>query len=382
MDFELTREDAMIRSAIRDWVSKECSREVVSELDEKGEFPGKLFKKLSKLGFGGMIVPEEYEGEGKNILGACLVVEEIAFAYPVLANCYISPTFFGGAIISELGSNEQKDQILSKIALKSTITSLAFSEPGDPDAEGITASATKQGDGFVINGEKAYVSLADQADLLILLVRTSDSEAGDDQTLFCLNAKADGIDIQTSETMGNRGANTCCISLTKVSAKPSDILGGEEQLGNGRKQLEVINDLVQLAYAASAVGMAQGAFEYALQHAKQREQFGQVIGRFPAIGHMLTDVACKIDAARLMVYRAAWMENNGKSCSKEIYMARCMGAEVAVKAAMDGLQVLGGYGYTNEYDIQRYIRDSVALLSSGKSLDSLKEQIGATYGIA
>ena len=382
MDFELTREDAMIRDAIRDWVSKECTREVVSELDEKGEFPGKLFKKLSKLGFSGMIVPEEYEGEGKNILGACLVVEEIAFAYPVLASCYISPTFFGGAIISELGSDEQKDRLLSEIASKSTITSLAFSEPEDPDAEVITASAEKQGDGFVITGEKAYVSLADQADLLILLARTSDSEAGDDLTLFCLDANADGIDIQHSETMGYRGANTCSITLTNVAAKPSDILGGEGQLGQGRQQVALVNDLLQLAYAASAIGMAQGAFEYALQHAKQREQFGQVIGRFPAIGHMLTDVATKIDAARLMVYRAAWMANKGKSCSLEINMARCMGAEVAVKAAMDGLQVLGGYGYTMEYDIQRYIRDSVALFSAGKTIDRLKEQIGASYGIA
>jgi alkylation response protein AidB-like acyl-CoA dehydrogenase len=382
VDFELNREDTMIRDAIRDWVSKECTREVVGELDEMGAFPEKLFKKLSKLGFCGMIVPEEYEGEGKNILGACLVVEEIAFAYPALASCYISPTFFGGAIISELGSDEQKNRILSKIASKSNITSLAFSEPEDPDAEVIKAAAKKQGDGFVITGEKAYVSLADQADLLILLARTSDSEAGDDLTLFCLDGKADGIDIKHSETMGYRGANTCRISLTNVTAEPSDILGGEGQLGHGRRQLAVVNDLIQLAYAASAVGMAQGAFEYALQHAKQREQFGQVIGRFPAIGHMLTDGACKIDAARLMVYRAAWMANKGKICSKEIFMARCMGAEVAVKAAMDGLQVLGGYGYTMEYDIQRYIRDSVALFSVGKSLDSLKEHIGASYGLA
>ncbi len=382
MDFELNRENSMIRSAIRDWVTKECTREVVGDLDEKGEFPGKLFKKLGKLGFSGMIIPEEYEGEGKNILGACLVVEEIAYAYPALASCYISPTFFGGAIISELGNEQQKDRYLSKIARKSAVTSLALSEPNDADAEIILATADKQADGYILNGEKAYVSLADQADLLIVLARTSESKEDDDLTLFCVDAKAEGIDIQPVETMGYRGANACNVQFKGVPLIPVDILGGEQNIGQGRRQMVLINDLVQLAYAASAVGMAQGAFDYALQHAKQREQFGQVIGRFPAIGHMLSDVACKIEAARLMVYRAAWMSDAGKSCSKEINMARCIGAEVAVKAAMDGLQVLGGYGYTMEYDIQRYVRDSVALFSSGKSLDSLKEQIGATFGIA
>jgi len=382
MDFELNRENEMIRSAIRDWVTKECTRDVVGELDEKGEFPAKLFKKLGKLGFSGMIVPEAYEGEGKNILGACLVVEELAYAYPALASCYISPTFFGGAILSDLGSDQQKDQYLSNIARKSTVTSLAFSEPGDADAEIILTTAENKEGAYVINGEKAYVSLADQAGLLIVLARTSDSDGGDDLTLFCVDAKAGGIEVQPVETMGYRGANACNISFKNLRLTSADILGGEDGLGQGRRQLLSINDAVQLAYAASAIGMSRGAFDYALQHARQREQFGQVIGRFPAIGHMLSDVAGKIEAVRLMVYKAAWMADEGKSCSKEIYMARCMGAEIAVKSAMDGLQILGGYGYTMEYDIQRYVRDSVALFSSGKSLDSLKEHIGESYGIA
>lgn len=382
MDFELNRENAMIRNAIKDWVAKECSREVVSELDEKGEFPAKLFKKLSKLGFSGMIIPEDYEGEGRNILGACLVVEEIATAYPALAGCYISPTFFGGAIISELGNDQQKDRFLAQIAAKSTITSLALAEPDDADAEIIVTQAEKQGDAFTINGEKSYVSLADQAGLMLVLARTSAPGGNDDLTLFCVDAEADGLEIRTIDTVGYRGASLCEVSFNGVSLTAADILGGADQLGKGREQMVLINDMVQLAHAAAAIGMSQGAFEYALQHAKQREQFGQVIGRFPAVGHMLTDVACKIEAARLMVYKAAWMADQGKNCSKEIYMARCLGAEVAVKAAMNGLQVLGGYGYTMEYDIQRYVRDSVALFSAGKSLDSLKEQIGATYGVA
>ncbi|MBU2647932.1 acyl-CoA/acyl-ACP dehydrogenase, partial [bacterium] len=206
MDFELTRENSMIRNAIRDWVSKECTRDIISELDEKGEYPQKLVKKLEKLGFSGLIVPEAYDGEGRNILSACLVVEEIAYAYPALASCFISPTFFGGAIIGELGSDQQKEQYLPGIARNATITALAFAEPDDADAEIILTTADRQADAFLLNGRKAYVSLADQATLLIVLARTSAADTGDDLTLFCLDAKADGVGIEPVETMGYRGA--------------------------------------------------------------------------------------------------------------------------------------------------------------------------------
>jgi len=377
MDFELSRENAMVRDAVRKWVGKECSREIVGELDEKGEFPEKLIKKLNQLGFSGMIVPEKYEGQGRNVLGACLVAEEIARAYPALATCYISPTFFGGAVLSELGSEQQQERYLRRVAESSMITALAFAEPGDADAEKVLATAQAVDGGYRISGEKAHVALADSAGLLLVLART-DGEL----TLFCVEAGSAGITIEHTETVGYRGANTCSVRLENVSVASADILGGAALARKAGKQLSFINNMVQLSYAASAVGMAQGAFDYALQHAKQRVQFGQVIGRFPAIGHMLSDVACKLDAARLMVYRAAWLADKGKPCSREIAMSRCLGAEVAVKAAMDGLQILGGYGYTMEYDIQRYVRDSVALFSAGKSLDAVKEQIGASFGIA
>ncbi len=382
MDFELTRENSMIKNAIRDWVSKECTRDIVGELDEKGEYPKKLVKKLTKLGFSGMIVPEAYDGEGKNIMGACLVVEEIASAYPALSSCYISPTFFGGAIISELGNAQQKDRYLAEIARNATITALAFSEQDDADAEIIRTIADKREGAYTLSGRKAYANLADQADLLIMLARTSEPGSSDDLTLFCVDPKTSGIEVEPVEAMGYRGAGYCNIVLNNVVLPADSILGGEHQVGQGRKQLALINDFVQLSYSAAAVGMSQGAFDYSLQYAKQRVQFGQAVGRFPAIGHMLTDIACKIDAARLMVYRAAWMADKEKHCSKEINMAKCLGAEVAVKSAMNGLQILGGYGYTMEYDIQRYVRDSIALLSLGKSLDAVKEKIGASYGVA
>ncbi|NIB41706.1 hypothetical protein HBA55_19025 [Pseudomaricurvus alkylphenolicus] len=375
MDFDLNLENTMIRDAVKDWVSKECTREVVGQLEEQGQFPQELFNKLGTLGFSGMMIPERFAGAGVNTLAACIVVEELASAYPVLANCYIGPTFFGGAVISELGSESQKERYLEKIAAQSLMTSLAFAEPEDADVEFTETTAKQRGDQFVIRGEKAYVSLADQAELLIVLARTDGAKVDDEVTLFCVDAKAEGVEVSRVDTMGQWGANTCDISFNDVEVSAADILGGEAQSGKGRQQLASISDTVQLAYAASAVGMAQGAFEYALDYARQRVQFGQVIARYPAIGHMLSDVAAKTEAARLMVYRAAWLREQGKSCSDAINMARCLGAEVAVKSAMDGLQILGGYGYTMEYDIQRYVRDSTSLFSAGKSLDYLKEKI-------
>ena len=188
--------------------------------------------------------------------------------------------------------------------------------------------------------------------------------------------------ISPMKFMGLKGIDFCRIELQNVAAGPDTILGGKEQTGQGSVQLKLINDYALLGHAASAVGLSQGAFDYALQYARQRQQFGQPIGRFPALGHVLSDLSCRLDAARLLVYRSAWLLDQDRKCSKEIAGARCISAEVAVKSAMEGLQVLGGYGYTLEYDSQRFVRDSIALLSLGKSQDYLYEQIGSSLGLA
>lgn len=381
MDFELTREDTMIRDAIRKWVSKECPRDVVSELDENNEFPRKLVKKLSKLGFSGMTVPEAYEGEGENLLGACLVAEEIAYSYPVLSQCYINTTFFAGAIFSRLGSKKQKETFLPKMAEGKTIVALALPEKDDPDAE-FVETAAKQGDQeYIINGTKFYVPLADQADLILLLARTEEND-GSALTFFCLESGREGISTSRTETMGNHGAGYCEVRLENVKVPVDSVLGGESMVGKASEQLKWIRDMALLSSAAIGVGMARGAFDYALQHAKQRVQFGQPIGRFPAINRMFAESTYHIEAARLLLYKAAWTIGRGKNYSRNIAMAKCFAAESAVESAMKGLQVLGGYGYTMEYDIQRYVRDSVALFSDGASLEFLKEGIGASLGLA
>ena len=383
MDFKLSREDAMIKDAIHDWVSKECTREVIAEMDERNEFPAKLAKKLSQLGFCGMMIPEEIGGEGRNVLGACIITETIAAVYPALARWYTGPTFYGGAVISALGSEDQKQTYLPKCAEGRLAVALAPGETdAGPDPVRLQTSAKRRGDQFYVRGEKQYISNADKADLLLAAALHENSDPGDQAFSFlCINTQKPGVTIEPVEKLGYKGANFCRVRIEASEVCEDDILGGPDQLGHGDQQWQQILDIALLAVTSEAVGLARGAFDYTLNYARQRVQFGQVIGTFNVIRNMLVELAYDIEAARLLLYRAAWLADQQKPFSREISMAKCRASETARRAAMDGLQIYGGYGYTMEYDIQRYVRDAMSLTTAGASLESLKARIGAGYGL-
>ena len=384
MDFKLSREDAMIKDAIYDWVSKECTRDVIADMDERNDFPARLAKKLSQLGFCGMLIPEEIGGEGRNVLGACIVTETIATVYPALARWYTGPTFYGGAVISALGSEDQKQTYLPKCAAGRLSVALAHSETdAGPGSVRVQTSAKKRGDQFHVSGEKQYVSSADQADLMLVAAQHENSDPEEQAfSFFCINGKKPGMTIEPVEKLGYKGANFCRVRIEATEVSEDDILGGPDQLGHGDQQWQQILDIALLAVTSEAVGLAQGAFDYTLNYARQRVQFGQVIGTFNVIRNMLVELAYDIEAARLMLYRAAWLADQQKPFSREISMAKCQASETARRAAMDGLQIFGGYGYTMEYDIQRYVRDAMSLTTAGANLESLKARIGAAYGLS
>jgi alkylation response protein AidB-like acyl-CoA dehydrogenase len=384
MDFKLSREDAMIKDAIHDWVSKECTREVIAEMDERNEFPAKLAKKLSQLGFCGMMIPEEIGGEGRNVLGACIITETVAAVYPALARWYTGPTFYGGAVISALGSEDQKQTYLPKCAEGRLAVALAPGETdAGPDPVRVQTSAKRRGDKFHVSGEKQYISNADKADLLLAAAIHENSDSGDQAFSFlCINTKKPGVTIEPVEKLGYKGANFCRVRIEATEVCEDDILGGPDHLGRGDQQWQQILDIALLAVTSEAVGLAQGAFDYTLNYARQRVQFGQVIGTFNVIRNMLVELAYDIEAARLLLYRAAWLADQQKPFSREISMAKCRASETARRAAMDGLQIYGGYGYSMEYDIQRYVRDAMSLTTAGASLESLKARIGAGYGLS
>jgi alkylation response protein AidB-like acyl-CoA dehydrogenase len=384
MDFRLSREDAMIKDAIYDWVSKECKRDVIAEMDERNEFPARLAKKLSQLGFCGMMIPEEIGGEGRNVLGACIVTETIATVYPALARWYTGPTFYGGGVISALGSEDQKQIYLPKCAAGKLAVALAHTEiDASPDPARLQTAVKKRGDQFRVSGEKQYISNADKADLLLVAAQHEKSDSEDQAfSFFCINGKKSGMTIEPVEKLGYKGANFCRVRIEATEVSEDDILGGPDQLGHGDQQWQQILDIALLAVTSEAVGLAQGAFDYTLNYARQRVQFGQVIGTFNVIRNMLVELASDIAAARLLLYRAAWLADEHQPFSREISMAKCQASETARRAAMDGLQIYGGYGYTMEYDIQRYLRDAMSLTTAGASLESLKARIGAAYGLS
>jgi alkylation response protein AidB-like acyl-CoA dehydrogenase len=377
MDFELTRENIMIRNEIRKWVNRECTREIVRELDEADAFPEALFGKLTALGFCGLIVPEALQGEGHKVLGACLVTEEIAGRYPVLATCYSSPTFWGGHLIGQLGSEEQKTRFLPLCAEGQFLPVPVLTESED-DPKSVTPQirVVADGDDRVISGEKPFVLLADKADLLIVPARSEQ-----DFSLLLVEKDTEGLSVIPVEKVGCNGIGLCRVVFDQVRVTRENILGGAAAEGQGLGQLKMIQDITLLAAAAAAVGMAQGAFDYALQHARQRVQFGQPIGRFTAISHLFANSAARIEAARFAVYRAAWLAEQDKPFSREATMAKLLAGEIAVGAAMEGLQVLGGYGYTMEYDSQRYVRDAAAISFMGIQTEGVKDRIALTLGL-
>jgi butyryl-CoA dehydrogenase len=252
-----------------------------------------------------------------------------------------------------------------------------------PDLAQIQTTAKKNANRFLISGEKLYVSHADKAGLLLVPARHENSDYHDQAfSFFCINGKTPGMAIEPVEKLGYKGVNFCRVNIDAVEADQADILGGPDKLGSGDQQWQQILDIALLAVTSEAVGLAQGVFDYTLDYARQRVQFGQAIGKFNVIRNMLAELAYDIEAARLLLYRAAWLADQQQSFSREISMAKCQASETARRAAMDGLQIYGGYGYTMEYDIQRYVRDAMSLTTAGASLETLKARIGAAYGLS
>jgi alkylation response protein AidB-like acyl-CoA dehydrogenase len=377
MDFELNSEEKMIQKAIRDFVTKELPHDRVRELDNMGQFPAKLLTGLSKLGFLGMTVPEVFDGEGENIVGACIVAEELAMRYPALAACYCDAVFGAGAVLAALGSKDQKALYLPGIAKGELWVALALAE-ADDDPGGIETRAEAEGTGFLISGEKPLVALGDVADVFLVLARTGKEG---EPPLFCVDANAPGITRNRVETLGMHGESLVNVVLDRVRVENQAILGGMDRKMTAPEQLEMVRNYQLLGIGAQALGIARGAFGLALAHAKTRVQFDRTIGKFTAIQEKLTDLLCEIVAVKFLVYNAALAASAGKKFTREVAMAKIAAARIAVKASMDGLQVFGGYGYSMEYDIQRYVRDAAGTLSAGISNDRLGLNIAGSMGL-
>jgi len=375
MDFELTSENRMILNAVKDWVAKECPEEQVREWDAAGGPPDSILKKFLRLGFTALCIPETYGGEGPDYLGGVLVTEVLASRYPALARLYGAMTFYGGGVFSEFAGEEQKNEMLPKFINGQQTAGVWISGLDSTEAAPVNGVPQATGENPVyISGGGRCVGPVSRGG--ILLFPASDASGKTDgMTPYFVGANRSGLAIEADETMGYKGNAGARVSFQDMAMGPAD------RLDDARTDVWTgILALVRLELSAEAIGIARGSLEYAAKYARQRIQFGRPIIRFPAIRDMLVQNDCHIEAAALQLYRAAAAADKGKAYAADAFRAYYASCRVARRAAMDGLQILGGYGYTMEFAAQQYVRDAISLFNTGAESEELKDRIAEKFG--
>ena len=363
MDFELTQEQRDIQKAAREFAENELDKDYSLEIERSRTFPWEVWKKACELGFVGIDIPETYGGQGFDLLERVIVTEEFCRSGAGVG-LHASHPGLGIEIILWSGSEDQKKKYLPPLCRGEGLLSSAFTEPdrgSDLVSSPLATSAVKDGDQYIINGTKTFITLASIAKFIIVLCQT-DPDANPPykgQSTIIVETDREGIDVTELEKMGWHAAPTTEVAFTNVKVPLQNLIGKENQ---GFYQSIQFLDRFRAMIGAASVGMAQGAFERALEHAKAREAFGRKIGQFQAISHKLAEMVTKIETARLLVYKAGWnLDRKGKVDPMLFSMAKWYPARVAVEVCDEAIEILGGYGYMLENEVERFYRDARAL---------------------
>ncbi|MBU0493481.1 MAG: acyl-CoA dehydrogenase [Chloroflexi bacterium] len=372
MDFTLTEEQEMIRKSVREFAEKEVAPRA-QEIDKEHRFPEEIIRKMGELGFLGLPIPEEYDGVGADTVSYAIAVEEISRACGSTGITFAAHVSLACGPLVYFGSDEQKRKYLAPMATGEWIGAFGLTEPdAGSDAGATRTRAVRDGDEWVINGRKIFITNGSLADVIIITAMT-DPEAGTRGiTNFIVEKGNPGFKPWRDEDkMGLRGSVTSELVFEDCRVPDANILGSP---GDGFRQFLKVLDGGRISIGAMALGLAQAALDKATEYAKTRVQFGQPIGKFQAIQWMLADMATEIDAARLMVYRAAWLKDQGVRYTREAAMAKLYASEVAERAAFKALQIHGGYGYMHEYDVERIYRDQ-RLCSIGEGTSEIQRLV-------
>ena len=356
LNFNLTEDQKMMRKMVRDFVEEEVIPQA-AHTDETHEFPLALVHKMRELGLLGIPIPEEYGGAGSDFTSYTLALEEIARGCASTAVIMAVHTTLGTFPIYYFGNEEQKQKYLPKLAKGEMLGAFALTEPNSgSDASSLVTTAKRRGDHYVINGSKRFISNTGYAGIYTVLASTDRTKGSRGITAFLVDADTPGLIIGKKEKkMGLHGSSTRELIFEDMVVPVENRLGEE---GQGFKIAMALLDDGRIGIGAQAVGIAQAAFEAALAYAQERVQFKQEIMNFQGIQFMLADMAAQLEAARLLVYQAAVRRVEGVPYSKEASMAKLFASEMAVKVTNDAMQIFGGYGYTREYPIERYLRDA------------------------
>jgi alkylation response protein AidB-like acyl-CoA dehydrogenase len=361
VDFGLTEEQQQLVIMIEQFIEKETSRELDRECDENERFPIELNEKLAATGIYGLTMPEEYGGTGGSTVDFSLAVETLAKGSEAACALFLLPVFFAGEMILNNGSEKQKREYIPEIVAGRLKGCFALTEPDvGSDASRVSTRAVADGDDWVINGQKTLITGAEIADYIMTVTRT-DPEARryDGITIFMVPRETPGISINKLKKLGGCIISTCEIFFENVRVNRELIMGGPEGLNQGWGQMVKQLDIERIMMGASHVALAEKAFDDALAYAKQREQFGKPISSYQMIIQILADMKTQIEAARWLTYRAAWLKDQGLPCSLEASYCKLFATEMAKKVTQDGMQVMGGYGYMMDHDMQRYVRDAL-----------------------
>jgi alkylation response protein AidB-like acyl-CoA dehydrogenase len=357
MDFDLAEHHVLLRRTVRDFARAEVAPKAQA-WDKEERFPSEIIPRLAELGLLGIRIPEEYGGSGLDVTSYAICVEEIARVDGSLALTVASHNGLGTGHILAFGSEEQKRRYLPKAASGEWLAAWALTEPGSgSDSAALATTARRDGDGWVINGTKMFITQGSVGGFCVVLARTN-SEAPRQKgiTAFVVEHGTKGFGASKHlEKLGCRSSDTVELTFEDVRVKDSQRVG---EVDRGFMDTMQILDRGRISIAAMALGLGQGALEMAVRYAKERRQFGKPIADYQAIQWMLADSKTELDAAALLTYRAAWMADQGKRYSQEASMAKLYASEAATRACNRSLQVHGGYGYTREFNVERHLRDA------------------------
>jgi acyl-CoA dehydrogenase len=359
IDFAFTEEQNAFRQMLRDFIKRECPPDLDRRLDEEGRYPFELVPKVVETGLLGLPFPEEYGGTGGSVFDFVIAAEETAYGSAAVGAIFILPAFFAGEMIFYNGSEEQKREWLPKIARGEVRGAFGLTEPNaGSDAVHIETTATRDGDDFVIRGQKTMISGVDVATHLMVATRTSPNDYSG-MTIFMVPMDTPGITYRKLGKIGSEIIGLFEIFFDDVRVSKENIMGGADALDHGWPQLMKQLDLERIMIGAQFTGMAARATDDAIAYAKQRTQFGKPIASYQMIQQILADMTIGTQTCRLITYYAAWLKATGQDCNVAASQAKVYCTETARNVCINGMQVMGGYGYLREFDMQRLVRDSL-----------------------
>jgi len=367
MDFSFTDEQNMLRDSVRELMEKHATPDYIRQLDRDQAYPYELYDAWVEAGLLRMPFPEEYGGLGGNVIDMAIIVEELARKSADFVMAYGGSLFCGLNLLRK-ASEEQKRRWLPKLLSGEIRMSISMSEPdAGSDIGAMRTTARRDGDNWIINGQKLWATGAGARNNVINLYVKTNSQASYRQglSLFLVDNDVPGVEVRKLDMLGRRCVGTYEVFYRDVRVPADRLVGGENK---GWDCVLSGLQVERITSAAGNCGAAQAAVDLALQFAKDRQQFGRPIGTFQAIAHMLADMQTEVEAARSLMWRAAWMVAQGQNALREISMAKLFSSETYVKVANLGMQIFGGYGYSMEFDMQRHFRDSrSATIAAGTS---------------